>query len=107
MGAGAIPIQIEKVIKERAGSTHKLKVYIAHSSYCGEDRIDVSFHGGHHIMLPPRQVLFDYKMGRTSQRRQGVRGAFFAFLFVYIHTDRLMRVHDYGPGHVHVKGGAL
>ena len=43
MGAGAIPIDIEKAFKERAKNKHKLTVYMADEGYDGEGKIDLSF----------------------------------------------------------------
>ena len=88
MGAGAIPIHIEKVFRERAKSKHKLYVYTAYSSYEGDDRIDVSFHGGHFMMAPPKHLLVEYKLGKI--REDNFRKQYFEFLensFVqYQHT---------------------
>lgn len=93
MGAGAIPLQIEKAFRERAKSKHKLNVFIADSGYEGDDRIDVSFHGGHFILTPPKHLLLDYKLGRMSESQ--FQEAFFKFLedsFIhYQHTwDKML-----------------
>ena len=67
MGAGGIPIHIGEVFRERAKSKHKLNVYTADSSYEGDDRIDVSFHGGHFMLAPPKHLLVDYKLGKIRE----------------------------------------
>jgi len=78
MGAGAIPIQIEKAFKERSKSKHKLRIYTADACYEGDDRIDVSFHGGHFIMAPPKHLLMDYKLGNI--RESQFKKEYFEFL---------------------------
>jgi hypothetical protein len=47
VGAGAIPINIEKAFRARAKSKHKLHVFTADAGYAGDDCIDVSLQGGH------------------------------------------------------------
>ncbi|MEI6126316.1 MAG: hypothetical protein WCQ99_07140 [Pseudomonadota bacterium] len=69
MGAGAIPIDIEKAFKQRQQSSHKLKIYTAPFAYEGEDRVDVSFNGGNFVLTPPRSLLFDYRLGRVSPEK--------------------------------------
>ena len=66
MGAGAIPLDIEKAFRDRQKSTHTLLVYTADEGYRGIDVIDVSFNGGNAAFTPPRHLLFDYKMGRLT-----------------------------------------
>lgn len=67
MGAGGIPLHIEKEFFGRAKGKYKVHVYIAPESYEGEDRIDVSTYGGQSILVPPRQLLFDYKFGKITK----------------------------------------
>ena len=43
MGAGAIPLSIEKVLKDRLKKKSDIKVYLADISYDGEGKIDVEF----------------------------------------------------------------
>ena len=78
MGAGAIPIDIEKAFKERERSDRKPDIYTAPFDYEGDDRVDVSFSGGNFVLTPPRHMLFDYRMGRLSQ--QQFRADYFKFL---------------------------
>lgn len=92
MGAGAIPVNIGEVFREqakkRSTSKQKLRVFTADAGYEGDDGIDVSFHGGHFILTPPKPLLIDYKLGRRS--REQFQEEYFAFLensFVqYQHT---------------------
>jgi hypothetical protein len=69
MGAGAIPLQIEKEFFEKAKGTYKLDVYTARFSYNGDDRVDVSANGGHFIFVPPKQLLFDYRFGKITEKK--------------------------------------
>ena len=69
MGAGAIPIQIDKAFRDRAKSKHKLHIFTADAGFEGEDCLDVSFHGGHYALTPPKQVLLDYKLGRLTEQQ--------------------------------------
>ncbi|MCX5895390.1 MAG: hypothetical protein NTZ51_06135 [Proteobacteria bacterium] len=78
MGAGAIPIHIEKAMKERPNRKYKLQIYIADTGYAGEDNIDVSFHGGNSVLAPPKNQLFEYKLGRLSENQ--FRDEYFKFL---------------------------
>jgi hypothetical protein len=78
MGAGGIPIHIEKAFRQRAKSRHKLQVYTADAGYEGDDCIDVSFHGGHFSLTPPKHLLLDYKFGRKNDDQ--FREAYFEFL---------------------------
>ena len=78
MGAGAIPIDIEKAFKERAKNKHKLTVYMADEGYDGEGKIDLSFYGGDPVFTPPKQQQLDYKMGKLS--REKLQQQYFKFL---------------------------
>ena len=78
MGAGAIPIDIEKAFKERAKNKYKLAIYMADEGYGGEDKIDVSFYGGDPVFTPSKQQLLDYKMGKLS--REKLQQQYFKFL---------------------------
>jgi hypothetical protein len=78
MGAGAIPIDIEKAFRQREQSNHKLEICTAPYDYAGKDRVDVSFNGGNFVLTPPRHMLFDYRMGRLSQEQ--FRQDYFKFL---------------------------
>jgi hypothetical protein len=78
MGAGAIPIDIEKAFKERAKNKHNITVYMADEGYAGEGKIDVSFYGGDPVFTPPKQQLLDYKLGKLS--REKLRQQYVAFL---------------------------
>jgi hypothetical protein len=69
MGAGAIPLQVEKEFFEKAKGTYKLDVYTARVSYKGNDRVDVSANGGHFIFVPPKQLLFDYRFGKITEKK--------------------------------------
>jgi hypothetical protein len=66
MGAGAIPLSIEKILKERLKKKFSLKVYLADTSYDGEGKIDVSFHGGNPVFSPPKQMVLNYKLGTLN-----------------------------------------
>ena len=67
MGAGAIPLQVEKEIFDQAQGRYKLHLYTADVSYRGDDRMDVSANGGYFIFLPPRQLFFDYRFGTITE----------------------------------------
>ena len=69
MGAGAIPLQVEKDFFEKAKSRYKMHVYTAETSYEGDDRIDISAQGGYFIFMPPKQLLFDYRLGSVTAER--------------------------------------
>lgn len=69
MGAGAIPIDIEKAFRQREQSNHKLEVYTAPFDYAGDARVDVSFNSGNFVLTPPRHQLFNYRLGRLSQEQ--------------------------------------
>ena len=78
MGAGAIPIDIEKAFKERAKNRHKLAVYMADEGYNGEGKIDVSFYGGDPVFTLPKQQQLDYKTGKLSKEK--LQQQYFKFL---------------------------
>ena len=78
MGAGAIPLQVEKAFFEKAKGTYKLDVYMANSSYKGEDRVDVSAYGGNFIFVPPKQLLFDYRFKKITRKQ--FQESYFEFL---------------------------
>ena len=78
MGAGAIPIDIEKAFKERAKNKHKLAVYMADEGYNGEGKIDVSFYGGDPVFTLPKQQQLDYKTGKLSKEK--LQQQYFKFL---------------------------
>ncbi len=67
MGAGAIPIDIEKAFKERIKKKVKLNVYLDDGNFEGEDSINVSFQGGNSVFTPPRNLIFEHKLGRLSK----------------------------------------
>jgi hypothetical protein len=69
MGAGAIPINIEKAFKERIKNKVKLNIFLADGSYAGADCLDVSFQGGNSVFTPPRNLIFEHKLGRISQEK--------------------------------------
>jgi hypothetical protein len=66
MGAGAIPVDIEKAFKERIKNKVKLIIFLADESYSGADSLDVSFQGGNSVFTPPRNLIFEHKLGRIS-----------------------------------------
>ncbi|MCP4715918.1 MAG: hypothetical protein GY868_12440, partial [Deltaproteobacteria bacterium] len=66
MGAGAIPLNIEKLFRDRKKSKHSLQVYTADAGYNEDNRVDVSFHGGQFFLMPPKEMLLDYKFGRID-----------------------------------------
>jgi hypothetical protein len=78
MGAGAIPIQIEKAFKERAKGKHKLQVFTADIDYEGDDCIDVSLQGGYSFLVPPKHLLINYKLGKSKEDQ--FQKAYFKFL---------------------------
>jgi hypothetical protein len=69
MGAGAIPVHLDETLQKHAARSRTCSVFTAHSSYQGDDRIDVSFHGGHFMLTPPKQILLDFKLGRIDEVR--------------------------------------
>ena len=66
MGAGAIPINIEKILKDRLKKKSAIKIYLANMGYAGEGKIDVSFNGGNPVFTPPKHVLLDHKLGKLT-----------------------------------------
>ena len=66
MGAGAIPINIEKILKDRLKKKSDIKIYLADTGYEGEGKIDVSFNGGNPVFTPPKHVLLDYKLVKLT-----------------------------------------
>lgn len=68
MGAGAIPLKVQKDFLEKARGRYTLNVYTSDFSYSGDDRVDVSANGGHFIFVPPRQLFFDYRLGKKNER---------------------------------------
>ena len=71
MGAGAIPVHIDKVFRERAAEKHKLKVYTADFGYEGDDRVNVSFHDGHYTLTPPKAELSGGPIVETFKDKAG------------------------------------
>ena len=67
MGAGAIPLDIEKAFRQRQQSGCRLEIYTAAFGYEGDDKIDVSFNSGNFALTPPRHLIFEYRLGRLSQ----------------------------------------
>ena len=78
MGAGAIPLQVEKDFLGKARGRYKLNVYIADFSYNGDDRVDVSASGGYFIFVPPKPLFFDYRLGKKNEHE--FKKAYAAFL---------------------------
>ena len=78
MGAGAIPLQVEKEFFEKVKGTYKLDIYTARVSYKGDDRVDVSANGGYFIFVPPKQLLFDYRFGKMTEKK--FQKTYFEFL---------------------------
>jgi len=66
VGAGAIPLSIEKILKDRLKKKCDTKIYLADAGYEGEGKIDVSFNGGNPVFTPPKHALLDYKFGKLS-----------------------------------------
>jgi hypothetical protein len=66
VGAGAIPLNIEKILKDRLKKKCETKIYLADTGYEGEGKIDVSFNGGNPVFTPPKHALLDYKFGKLS-----------------------------------------
>ena len=69
MGAGAIPLEVEKKFYEREKGKYKVHVYTADVTYEGDDRIDVSVQGGYFIFVPPKKLLFDYRLGNITENQ--------------------------------------
>jgi hypothetical protein len=66
MGAGAVPVDVEKAFRLRQQTTSRLEMYTAPYDYAGDNRVDVSFNGGSFVFTPPRPLLFEYRLGRMS-----------------------------------------
>ena len=66
MGAGAIPLSIEKILKDRFKKKSAIKIYLASMGYEGEGKIDVSFNGGNPVFTPPKHAFLDYKLGKLN-----------------------------------------
>ena len=60
MGAGAIPLSIEKVLKDRLKNKSDIKIYLADTSYEGEGKIT-------HEMLTPHTVTVELG-GKAASR---------------------------------------
>jgi hypothetical protein len=70
MGAGAVPVDVEKAFKLRQQTTSRLEIYTApYDGYAGDGRVDVSFNGGNFVFTPPRPLLFEYRLGRLSPEK--------------------------------------
>ena len=67
MGAGGIPLQVEKEFFEREKGKYKLQVYTADVTYEGDDRVDVSVNNGKFIFAPPKHLIFDYRFGNITE----------------------------------------
>ncbi len=68
MGAGAIPVDIQKAFRERTKKKHALAIYTADYGYVGEDRFDVSFQGGHFMLTPSKRLLLDFRLARIKAK---------------------------------------
>jgi hypothetical protein len=66
MGAGAIPLSVEKARGQFKKSGCTTALYTAPYDYTGDDRVDVSFNGGNTVFTPPRTLLLEYRLGRVS-----------------------------------------
>jgi hypothetical protein len=69
MGAGAVPVDVEKAFRLRQQTTSRLEIYTAPYGYAGDDRVDVSFNGGSFVFTPPRPLLFEYRLGRLNPEK--------------------------------------
>jgi hypothetical protein len=58
MGAGGIPLQVEKEFFEREKGKYKLQVYTADVTYEGDDRVDVSVNNGKFIFAMENLFLY-------------------------------------------------
>ena len=65
MGAGAIPLSVEKARAQFKKSGNRTALYTAAYGYTGDDKVDVSFNGGNPVFTPPRTL------GRVSADRMG------------------------------------
>ena len=66
MGAGAIPLSVEKARAQFKKSGSRTALYTAAYGYTGDDTVDVSFNGGNPVFTPPRTLLLEYRLGRLS-----------------------------------------
>ena len=66
MGAGGIPLKVEKEFFGKEKGTYKLEVYTADTTYEGDDRVDVSVNSGQFIFAPPKHLIFDYRFGKIT-----------------------------------------
>jgi len=78
MGAGAIPLQAEKAARRPAAKKTGAEVFTAPIDYAGADAVDVSFHGGHYALAPPKRIMLDYLLKRCSRKQ--FQEAYAAFL---------------------------
>jgi hypothetical protein len=69
MGAGAIPLSVEKARAQFNTSSRSTAVYTAPHAYTGNDRVDVSFNGGNAVFTPPRALMLEYRLGRVSSEQ--------------------------------------
>ena len=67
MGAGGIPLQVEKGFFEKERGKYKLYAYTADITYESNDRVDVSVNNGQFVFVPPRHLLFDYRFGYITE----------------------------------------
>ncbi len=66
MGAGAIPLSVEKARAQFKKSSSRTALYTAAYDYTGDDKVDVSFNGGNAVFTPPRTLMLEYRLGRLS-----------------------------------------
>jgi len=66
MGAGAIPLSVQKARAQFKKSGNRTALYTAPYDYTGDDTVDVSFNGGNAVFTPPRTLLLEYRLGRLS-----------------------------------------
>ena len=78
MGAGAIPLAVEKKRGQRTQGSSGLAMYTAPYDYTGDDKVDVSFNGGNFVFAPPRILLLEYRLGRLSLEK--FQGEYVTFL---------------------------
>jgi len=93
MGAGAVPVNVEKAFKQRQKTSSRLEIYTAPYDYAGDDRVDVSFNGSDFVFAPPRSLLFEYRLGRlTPEKFQAEYNAFLEGSFIQhmYNWDRLL-----------------
>ena len=78
MGAGAIPLAVEKKRGQHKQGSSGLTMYTAPYDYTGGDKVDVSFNGGNFVFAPPRILLLGYRLGRLSLEK--FQGEYVKFL---------------------------